>query len=261
MTFSFGAVWGRFFKLISENIATFLILVVLLVLVPQLIWQVGMFEAFNITRINWVQHIATLGPEGVGGGIGGGVIVWLLNLVSLCAITEVAILRAVGKPVKLGEVLGHAVGNMIPVFVISLLVGILVGFGLVLFIVPGVMFGLAACVAIPAYVGEKGRGIWGSVQRSFELTKGHRWMLLLIFFVAFIATWIVEALLEAPLMRATFTAAMAGAQPVMSLTSLLTMVAATALLTLFWHVFVAAIYVSLRESKDKLSPDQTASVF
>lgn len=261
MAFSFGAVWGRFFKLIAENFVAFLLLTVLLVFLPQLIWQYGMYSVFHITAMNWMRHVGELGAAGMTGGIGGWLIMLLLSLVYLCSVTEVAIVRAIGKPVKLGEVLGHAVGNMIPAFIIMLATLIVFMLGFAVFVVPGIMFGVAVCVAIPAYVGEKGRGLWGSVKRSFELTKGHRWTLFLLFFVAIVATWILEVVVEAPFLPSLVASVTRGAQPALGLPLMLLLSAFSALLSLLWYVFFAAIYVSLRESKDKLSPQQTANVF
>ena len=137
MTFSFGAVWGRFFKLIAENFVAFLLLTVLLVFLPQLIWQYGMYSVFHITAMNWMRHVGELGAAGMTGGIGGWLIMLLLSLVYLCSVTEVAIVRAIGKPVKLGEVLGHAVGNMIPAFIIMLATLIVFMLGFAVFVVDG----------------------------------------------------------------------------------------------------------------------------
>jgi len=262
MTFSFGAVWSRFFKLIGENIGPLLALCVLFMLLPQLAWQLGMYQLYHVTNMDWTRHIGTMGAAGIGTGVAGGFVVWIFSLIGLCSVTEVAILRAVGKPVKLGEVIGHAIGNILPVFAISLIVGIITGFASLLFLIPGIMFALASCVAIPAYVGEKGRGLWGSVQRSFELTKGHRWLLLLIYIVAFIALWIVAMLFEAPMLGIIMGGAMRGDTNVTpGLGPIVIMVLGSALVTVMSYVFIAAVYVTLRESKEKLSPDQTASIF
>ncbi|MGN6423607.1 MAG: hypothetical protein ACTHLA_09890 [Asticcacaulis sp.] len=261
MPFSFGAVWSRFFKLVAENFVAFLILTALLIALPQIIWQYGMYSAFNITSMNWTRHVAGMTPMAIGGGIGGWLIIWLCSMVYVCSVTEVAIVRAVGKPVQMGQILSHAVGNMIPAFIIFVITGILFMLGLVVFIVPGIMFGLAACVSIPAYVGEKGLGLWGAVQRSFSLTKGHRWTLFLIFLVAIIATWIVQGIVEAPFIPSMVQDAMRGVQPSFGLPGILLLSLFSALLSMLWYVFFASIYVTLRESKDKLSPEQTASVF
>jgi len=63
---------------------------------------------------------------------------------------------------------------------IGVVLGIVV-FGLVsglLFVVPGVIFFLASCVAVPVLVVEGGKGP-DVVRRSWELTREHRWSLLL----------------------------------------------------------------------------------
>lgn len=256
MTFSFGVVWSRFFKLLGENAVPLALLTLLLVLLPQVIWQFAVYMGFGLTSFNWALHVGALGAGGWVVVFGGLIIVFVLGLVNMCAITEVAIVRAVGKPVQLGEVFGHAFANVLPVFVISVLTALLACLCSLLFLVPGIIFGLAACVAVPSYVGEKGRGLWGSVQRSFELTKGHRWTLFLVFLVAFFALMFLSSIVEFPIVRAVAANPQSPSLMVFAMSLIV-----NAIWTLLSCVFFAAIYVTLRESKDKLSPDQTASIF
>jgi hypothetical protein len=69
--------------------------------------------------------------------------------------------------------------------VISLNVGVRVMLGILLLIVPGILLALRYSVAIPVAVLEEA-GISDSLSRSATLTKGHRWRILLIYFLIFV---------------------------------------------------------------------------
>ena len=124
--------------------------------------------------------------------------------------------------------------------------------GFILLIVPGFMFMIAAYVAIPVRVGEPGLGLWGSVKRSFDLTRNHRWMIFLLL--------IVFGLLIGAIVSAATMTIMQFSQ-VGSLASTMAQVVVSGVQSVLDNVLVVAIYVALRESKDKATPDQTANVF
>lgn len=250
--FSFGGVFNRFFKIIGENFLLFLGLGLIAYVLPAAIINYGLFNFAGVTQVDWPQKVQGMAPVYWAWIAGAGILLAAFQLFNLAAITEVAILRAVGKPVTAGTVIAHALGNIIPILIISLMVGFLMALGFVLLVVPGVMFMLAAYVAIPARVGEPGLGLWGSVQRSFDLTRNHRWMILLLLVV-------FGMLIGAVTSAATMT--IMQFSTVGSLTATMAQVVVNGVQSVLDNVLVVAIYVSLRESKDKSTPDQTANVF
>jgi len=60
---------------------------------------------------------------------------------------------------------------------VSVIYGIIVFFGFLLFVVPGVYWGIKYGFAAAIYV-DKRKGIWESFEKSSELTKGVKWRLL-----------------------------------------------------------------------------------
>ncbi|MDI7776503.1 hypothetical protein [Asticcacaulis sp. EMRT-3] len=258
MKFSFGAVWNRFFQLLGQNVGIFAIFGLIFTILPSLAFNYGMYSSYGLNTMNWARHIGALTPAIIGMASGGGIVVWLLSLFNIAAVIEVSILRAVGKKASFGEVFGDAARNILPLFVISLIFGVLYMLFSILLIIPGIMFALAACVAVPAYVGERGIGLWGAFKRSFALTKGHRWSLLLIFFVFYLLIIVVSEIITFPLLGGMANNMASGNVPIGGLMITLT---ASAILQVLSYVFIAAIYVVLRESKDRFTPDQAASVF
>lgn len=63
--------------------------------------------------------------------------------------------------------------KLVAIILLSVVAGIAISLGFLALIVPGVIFALMWCVSIPALINE-GTGIFGSMSRSEELTRGNR---------------------------------------------------------------------------------------
>ncbi len=255
MPFTFGNAFNRFFSVLGRNFAPFALIGLICTVLPAmgLIYVEFTYLGMTSGATAWMQNLPHAGPQ-TWAYVGlGWLVVTLFSMMALSAITEVVILRSVDKPVNYGALIGHALMNAIPLLIVEILVGLLVGIGFVLLFVPGVIWALCICVAIPAYVGQTNLGIFGAIGKSFQLTRNHRWSLLLLFIVMGLATSIVSATLSATLVG--LPGGMVG------LPSLLARGFVTGLTSLFSQILTASIYVSLRESKEKTTPDTAASVF
>lgn len=253
MAFTFGGVFSRFFKLIGENLSSLLIVGLLFAVAPAMAAYYGTFTWVSTNGTDWQTIFLTMRPEAYSLLGGAGLVYIILNMISTCAITEIAILGGVGSKVNIASVLSHAIRNAFPVLVVGFIVGLLTALLSVLLIIPGIMFLLAAYVAIPAYVGQPGLGLWGAVKRSFDLTRNHRWGILGLLIVMGLISGVIT----------TAISGVAGMTPIA--TSTLSMTIAQGLITgastLIDQIFVAAIYVSLRQAKDRTMPEQAAAVF
>ncbi len=256
--FDLGTVFARFFKLVAENFALFLVIGLAGSILP------AMAVTYVTTSILDVsQDLSAYAKLDAGGWLifGAAVLVlFVLNLMTVSAITEVAILRAIGKPVSSSALIGSSLRNALPLFVVGLLTSLFIVLGFVVLIVPGVFLATCLCVAVPAYVGQPNLGIWGAVMKSFELTRGNRWWLVLIGIVLIVASMIVGAAFGGVMVGL----AMSGgnlSNVVRSLPYQLANSALSGVSNLVGYVLAAAIYVCLREVKEKLSPENAASVF
>ena len=253
MPFTFGGVFARFFKLIGENFVPLLIIGLVFTVAPAVAAYFGLFSSIGVDGVNWPSKFTTMGVNGYVLFGGAALIYSVLYLMSLCAITEIAILGGVGKKANLGSVLAHALGNCIPVLVISVIVAVLTGLLSLLLIVPGIMFMLASYVAIPAYVGQPDLGLWGAVKRSFELTRGHRWGILGLLIVLGLAAGAIGGALGGTagmIILSTNTLPFSIVQGLIN-----------GLSSVVSQIFVAAIYVCLRQAKDKTMPETAAAIF
>ena len=77
---------------------------------------------------------------------------------------------------------------------ISILVGLVVGIGFILLIIPGIIFLTMLAVTIPALIVEDQRGT-AAMGRSWNLVKGHFWHVLGTIVVAALITGVVGAIL------------------------------------------------------------------
>ena len=97
MPFTFGGVFGRFFKLIDENFAPLLIIGLFFTVAPAVAVYFGLFNSIGVNGVNWPSQFMAMGTNGYALFGGAALIYSVLYLISLCAITEIAILGGVGK--------------------------------------------------------------------------------------------------------------------------------------------------------------------
>lgn len=92
-----------------------------------------------------------------------------------------------GRTLKFADLLRNPRPNLLLYIALSCVLGLMIGLGLLAFIVPGLMvvsaFGLAPFAMI-----LEGKGLGDSLTRSRELTRGNRWRLFAIYLLTNLAT-------------------------------------------------------------------------
>lgn len=255
MPFTFGNAFNRFFRLLGGNFVPFAIVGLICTIAPSmaLVYTQATYMGINQGDPTWLQKLAHFTPQLWAFAGVGWLVMLLFNLMSVSAITEISILRSVDKPVNYAAVIGNALKNALPLLIVEILTVLLLVFGFILLIIPGFFFMLCTCVAVPAYVGQPSIGIVGALQKSFALTRNHRWALLLLF--------IVMGILSSILSGALVGTTMSLPGGMMSMPALLARGFISGIIALLGHVLAASVYVSLREDKEKTTPDAAASVF
>ena len=158
-----------------------------------------------------------------------------------------------GRPVTLGQSVSVGLGRMFPVIGVALVVGIGVGLGFVLLIVPGVILLLMWWVAVPVAVVER-PGVFASMGRSSDLTKGYKGQIFLLLLV-FLAISLGLGLLLTGLFLVTPTGDSIR-------TYLVVMMAITVFVSApFTAVMEAVSYQTLRTVKEGTSVEDLAKVF
>jgi hypothetical protein len=119
----------------------------------------------------------------------------------ISALLQAAILRAatqatIGDELDVDRSYRWGLRRFGSVLLVSILVGLAVGIGFVLFIIPGIIFLVMFAVAVPVVVVENRRGT-EAMRRSWELVRGHFWHVLGVIVVAAIITGLVQAVFNA----------------------------------------------------------------
>jgi hypothetical protein len=271
--FSMGRVISRLFGVLGRNLGLFLLLSVLLVGLPT--------GVFGYIQLSVMTPLMTPGaPPGDPAAlmntlfsplrIAIGAAAWLASIIGN-AVLQGAVIHATvsdlsGRRPTFGECLGTGFRFFLPLVVIGIIFGVCFVLGLFIFIVPGVLLALAWCVAAPAEVMERA-GVFGSFERSAQLTRNHRGAILGLAIALLIAQWVVQSLISGVLgigigvgAAATPGAADNSFQNLFvyqTITSL-------ALATLFASVGqagVASVYYELRQAKEGVGAEQLAAVF
>lgn len=188
----------------------------------------------------------------VGIAVLGGVVVFAGFGWSQAAIIYFGVRTLRAEPPTVGQTALCALRKIAPVVAVSSLVYLVVGLGVLFLVVPGVVLFLMFWVAVPAAVVEG--GVVSALERSHQLTKGHKWALLGLLIVVMLAMWFGSAVL----MIVPMLFAIAGTtELVVSLgVTLITQV----LTWIVWGVVGAASYYHLRLAAEGEAGD-VAEVF
>ena len=131
--------------------------------------------------------------------------VWLLILV-VSAVSQAATVVAVSnlyleRPASVTDSFSAVKGQVLGVMGLSFLVSMAVFLGLFAIIVPGVLLWIMWCLAVPAKVLEH-KGIFDSMSRSMELTKGHWGRIFVIGLLILALKFGISSLLQWPILIA-----------------------------------------------------------
>src|SRR5262249_53141966 len=138
---------------------------------------------------------------------------------------------------------------LLPLIGLFICIGVALGVGALLFIVPALVILTMCYVAIPACIVER-LGVFASMGRSSVLTKGHRWAIFGTWLLLLIAGAITAAVLDAVL-------GLIGSAGLVKVGSL----AWSGFLTAFGTVFAVVVYHDLRVAKEGIDTRQIVSVF
>ena len=271
--FSMGRVVTRLFGVLGRNLLLFLLLSVLLVGLPT--------AAFGYIQLSIMTPLMASGapagdPTAVMNNLFSplrlslGAAAWLASVVGN-AVLQGAVIHATvsdlsGRRPTFGECLGTGFRFFLPLVAIGLIFAICFVFGLLIFIVPGVLLALAWCVAAPAEVMER-TGIFGSFGRSVMLTRNHRGAILGLAIALGFVQWVVQSLIGAVAgigigaSAAATTGAAGGAfQSLFVLQTVTSLVLATIFASV-GQAGVASVYFELRQTKEGVGAEQLAAVF
>jgi len=178
-----------------------------------------------------------------------GVLLLLLGPLTQAITLHVAFQDMRGGPVRLMEAVRAALSRLLPLIGLFICMGLALGVGVLLFIVPAFVLLTMWYVANSACIVER-LGVFASMERSSKLTKGHRWAIFGTWLLLVIAEAILAAVVDAVL-------GLTGSTGLVTAGSL----AWSGLVTAFGTVFAVVIYHDLRVAKEGVDTRQIAAVF
>ncbi len=170
VAFSAGRVIGRSFSVWLRNFVPFSI-VTLVVHLP-------------------VLALAAAMPPGGGPGwnAADNLLSGLARLVAIGALAYGVLESLHGERPSIGALFRTGFRKLGSVFAVSFRVGLWLLLGVVLLVVPALVWYCALFVAVPAIVVENERDSAEALQRSRDLTRGHRWAILAVVLVMFVVS-------------------------------------------------------------------------
>jgi len=252
--FLIGRVFSTMFEAIGRNAALYFGLALLIAGLPQAVFQYVVLQAMTMAPL-------TGDPDAVAADLTGRLGLFGLGwLVILCfsALLSTSLTRATiedlsGRRPQFGECLSIAVSLLIPAICIGLLTAIGAALGMILLIVPGIILWLGWCVAVPVLVQER-LGVFGSMGRSWALTRGSRWALFGLFLMIVILLWLAQIAFG---LIGALGVATGNPQLILSITTGISSAVGAVLMT----TGAAAAYIELKRVKEGTSVDELAQIF
>jgi len=244
--FDLGRVIQRTFTAIRANAAIFFGASTVLVGVPSVV--MGMGQTRMVETASGSSFLAFFGG-------------FFLYLVGAFMLQGVVVKTAVnsfnGKATLSSEAMETAVRMFLPLLGLGIVAGIGTGLAFLLLIVPGIIVAVMWSVAAPAVVIEK-RGVFESLQRSRDLTRGYRWHVFGLMVIYVILSWIIGAAVGG-ISLATGGGFMEGSA--ITWVNVATNVIINILSGVVASVGVAALYYELRTVKEGAGPEVLAAIF
>jgi hypothetical protein len=203
----------------------------------------------------------------LGGGVAGQVVAWIawtaLILLELAVVTSYALRRLRREPASVVTALAEGVARLPAVAATCALSTVAIGFGLVVFLGPGLVALSSLSVALPAAVDGRGDA-WASINRSVELTHGVRVrvlaaaaLLLAAWVLANVAFAVAFSYVAQPLTAAAIARDLLVAIDVVKLAAF----SGVHVLVALPAVGAAVVYEALREAKESPRPAELERVF
>jgi hypothetical protein len=112
------------------------------------------------------------------------------------ALTRGAAGSMLGREVDVKASYSYAFSRLLPLIGLAILIGLVVAGGLILLIIPGIIFAVFLSMAVPAFIVER-LGVTASMSRSWNLVRNYWWHTLGVIVVAAIIAGVITRILGA----------------------------------------------------------------
>jgi hypothetical protein len=177
----------------------------------------------------------------------GGIVAVIFSALSQAVVVYATFQDLRGREVNPAESFTRGLARVLPAIATSVLEGIAIVIGLVLFVAPGLIALAAFAISLPVCVVER-VGPVSSLSRSAELTRGHWWPILGVAVSILAVSAIAGAAIQAALPKSGLPVTIATW-------------AWNVFVTAFSSVYAANLYHDLRAVKEGIGIQEIASVF
>jgi len=189
-------------------------------------------------------------------GLFGPLIFLLFSMLVQGALTRATISYASGQRASFAQCVGTGFAFLLPLLGMTILLGLGLMVGFLVFLVPGIILFLMWSVAGPALVAERS-GVIAAFGRSRALTKGARWKIFGLMLLILVLVWIFSAVIGAVTVAGDFMAQTeAMARGTLPTSFLIFSALSNTIIIAFWSTVQASLYLSLSQWKD--GPDTRA---
>lgn len=247
-----GGIISNSFSILFRN----LFAVMIVAFIPSL---VALLFSVMTNGVGMTLGVATNEPLGIGSPamiIAGIIVQFAIQGLTIALLVQLAYDAKLGRAITPVAYIGPALKAIVPIVVLSFVIGILAGIGFALLIIPGLYIYAVFCVTTPAIMIE--RAGFGGMGRSASLTKDYRWSVvgvLILLGICTIGLSIVSTFLVAAIVP------IIGLNSVGYAAGILLMALVTGLTYGLSGIGAALIYARLRDIKEGVSVDKLAAVF
>lgn len=204
------------------------------------------------------------GPAMTATGVVGMFLMFLLQFAAYGLLIGAMVLLAydakLGRRARTGTYIKAALGNIIPISVLTIIVSIIATIGFFLLVIPGLWIYAMLSVFVPAIVIEKAG--FKALGRSRSLTKNYRWpivgLMIVLGLIMIVLSLGLILVIAVPL---GLVFASGGEGFMGNLASIITQSLASGISYGLAAIPIALIYARLREIKEGVSVDSMADVF
>lgn len=250
MKFNIGKTLGKAFNLLSRTGGQILIASLLIYFIPMMAYYYAVEAPSGYVDDglrSWVDNPVVGVPKVVLGVT--------INIIYTIVIISILYRADKNEKTDLKDLRAAIADKFFTVYGVSIIFNILIGSGTVLLVVPGIIAALMFFVSVPVAVIEKG-GVFESLARSRDLTRGKRWGLFgyLVIQAIMLIGIIVGLYLPTGLIEDGSWPALEPLLPAFYLVSEL-------IISVFMLLLTVAAYIHLRDLKEGHRPEALADVF
>lgn len=248
---SIGRILSRTFGAITGNPGVMLTIAFLFGAIPQT--AIDYYQQFQVDPVDMGTAVTVV--------LVGSFATLVFNLVVQGGLVRATMAEIEGERATLGQCLATGLARALPLLGVAILTGLGITVGLVLLIVPGVIFYLMWSVAVPVTVIER-RGVAESMSRSSDLTAGARGTIFALMLIVGVVT------VGAGMISGAMTSVIYGMDGMtqsvrdgLPIAFLVVNAVVTTLATMFASAVPTALYVELREWKEGPIGETLADIF